>query len=98
MPLQLKNKIFSIKSIVFFASVIAIKTNAESIEVPQCPQIITVKDNKVIDANEWHYDPNRNFIDKKTGSMVMRNGILLSEYKYPEISKINTWRIQPRSA
>lgn len=90
MPSRLKNNFFSIKSIVFFVSVIGIKTNAESIKVPQCPQIITVKDNKVIDAKEWHYDPNRNFLDNKTGSMVMRNGILLSEYKYPEISKINT--------
>lgn len=84
----LKNNYLKTKMIII-VSIFVMQANAESVEVPQCPKKITVKDNTVIDAEGWLYDASRNFINEIDGSMSMQDGVLTTMYKYPEISKIN---------
>ena len=58
-------------------------------ELPECPKKITVISGAIADTNGWQYSLPSHFIDKNTNLSKISDGTLNSDYKFPEISKIN---------
>lgn len=79
------------KTLFLFNLGISSITYASSVHVPECPKTITVKGGKVIDSIDWSYSFDNNFIDEKSKKVIMEDGILTTDYKFPEISQINTF-------
>ncbi len=57
---------------------------------PQCPPSITIKDGKVVNATDWKYGIDSNFIDSDTGKVNLNDGVLVSDFPFPEVTHINT--------
>lgn len=60
-------------------------------EIPECPKSISIKDGVVIGLVGWSYSFPSYFINKDTKKITMDDGVLVSDYKFPEISQINTF-------
>lgn len=58
-------------------------------EVPECPKSVLIKDGVATDLEGWSYSFPSHFINKDTKKITMYDGVLVTDYKFPEISQIN---------
>ena len=89
MPLLLKNKNRFRNFLLIL--LVPFNTFANNLHIPECQKSITVKNGKVINAENWRYDFDGNFIDEKSKAVTMKDGALMSHFRFPEISATNTF-------
>lgn len=60
-------------------------------EAPECPKSVLIKDGVTTDLDGWGYSFLPHFINKDTKKIAMDDGVLVSDYRFPEISQINAF-------
>lgn len=93
-PKQLNSKSTLLTLFLFTYLSISCVSFADTITVPTCPKSISVKNGKVIDAEDWSYAFGRNFVDKNN-NITMKDSTLLTDGKAPLIGIINSYNNKP---